>query len=120
MADDMREHYLNPTLARVNSAVKKFVRMFPLSFEDRCNGERIGNGYTSLASQVKTKLQHLKKDNTMAQVRKRKQPDTDRDTRHAASNPADMYGCVSLQPYELPEGEYVPSLEAKQKKMQDL
>ena len=119
IADDMREHHSNPTLAQVNSVVKKIVKRFPLSFEGRCNGERIESGYTSLASQVKTRIQHLNRDNTTPRLRKQKQPDTDSDSRHTASNPGDTYGCVSWQPDELPEGKDVPILEAKQKEMQD-
>ena len=115
---DMLKHEKNPNLDQIRCVVKKIVRLHPGSFEDRTNeGERFGCGFYSLAKQVKTRIEHTNRGNTLARLRKpRKKHDS---TSTSTSNPSDSYGCVNWQP-AMPEGEDEESLAAKQAELKDI
>ena len=113
VVDDMRVHHENPNKAQVTCIAKAIVRKYPASFEDRADeGESLGSGYHSLVLQMKTRVEHLNRNNTMARLRKPRR-NSDATAATPAGNPADAYGCASWQPEDLPEGETSASLEAR-------
>ena len=112
LADNMRTFEANPTRAQCLTVTHKIVRQYPKSFADTLLGVNT-IGYCSLLSQLKVRIEHLNRNNTL--VRRRALSST------AQSPPrlTDSYGCTRWQP-ELPPGESEETLEEKQKRLEEL
>lgn len=64
--DAMREKCLNPTWSQCTVITKSVVDKYPGSFEDRTDeGDRMGNGYFTLSSQLKNRVDNLNRNNTL-------------------------------------------------------
>ncbi|ROL54946.1 hypothetical protein DPX16_23865 [Anabarilius grahami] len=112
--DAMREKCLNPTWSQCTVIAKSVVDKYPGSFEDRTDeGDRMGNGYFTLSSQLKNRVDNLNRNNTLARLRKPKRPADTNDVHPAQPEKVektDSYGCINWQPSQLPEGETIDSL----------
>ncbi|XP_030214970.1 uncharacterized protein LOC115545705 [Gadus morhua] len=77
LVDQMRLKDLNPTRANCIAVAKKIVREYPNSFADVLrDGTRIGSGYVSLVTQIKTRVEHVNRGNTLVRHRRPKRPPT--------------------------------------------
>uniref|UniRef100_A0A3B3RGX0 Uncharacterized protein n=1 Tax=Paramormyrops kingsleyae TaxID=1676925 RepID=A0A3B3RGX0_9TELE len=75
IVDAIREMCLNPTLSQCAVVAKSIIEQYPNSFEDRTDGgDRMGSGYFTLCSQLKTRVDNLNRNNTLARLRKPKRP----------------------------------------------
>ncbi|CAL8354750.1 unnamed protein product [Arctogadus glacialis] len=75
LVDQMRRKDLNPTRANCVAVAKKIVREHPNSFADALrDGTRIGSGYSSLVTQIKTRVEHVNRGNTLVRHRRPKRP----------------------------------------------
>lgn len=110
LVDDIRKIETNPSRAQCLIIARKIVRQYPLSFMDTLDDGQttVGAGYESLLSQIKTRVEHLNRNNTLARRRKTVNAKEARPMR----GPADTYGCTQWQP-ELPSDETKESLETK-------
>lgn len=123
IVDSIREVCLNPTKRQCSEIAQSIIQKYPNSFSDKTEeGELIGCGYYSLLCQLKIRVEHLNRNNTMARLRKPKRTDEVDNSQPSTSKSAklDSYGCVNWNPTELPEGETVESLEIKRKEMLSL
>ncbi|XP_038148054.1 uncharacterized protein LOC119788016 [Cyprinodon tularosa] len=116
----MQQHCPNPNRAACIEIAKMIVSKYPLTFSDMTEeGEQIGIGYYSLINQLKTRVEHVNRNNTTERIRK------PRSTTQSNSNTSakttrckvDSYGCVNWQPKCLPEGETTDSLEKRRQDM---
>uniref|UniRef100_A0A3B1JNM8 Uncharacterized protein n=1 Tax=Astyanax mexicanus TaxID=7994 RepID=A0A3B1JNM8_ASTMX len=84
----------------------------------RNDGTRIGSGFASLLNQLKTRVEHLKRNIVIGRRRRMKghssSPATNR-----AKGPSDQYGCIRWQP-DCPQGEIESILKEKQEEMKEL
>ncbi|XP_067291128.1 uncharacterized protein [Pseudorasbora parva] len=85
-------------------------------------GELIGCGYGSLLNQIKTRVEHVNRDNTLVRVRKAKRFNDKESTPSIESTASkcaktDSYGCINWHPVDLPEDETPESVEEKRKEM---
>ena len=114
VVDDMRKIEVNPSRAQCLIIARNIVRQYPQSFTDAMDDRRttVGAGYESLLYQIKTRIEHLNRNNTLAHRRKAKNGNGDQPQR----GPADTYGCTQWQP-ELPPEETEESLENKRQKL---
>uniref|UniRef100_A0A672J7H0 Uncharacterized protein n=1 Tax=Salarias fasciatus TaxID=181472 RepID=A0A672J7H0_SALFA len=122
IAEAIREICLNPPFRQCAELAKIIVDKYPESFEDRTEeGERMGNGYYTLSKQLRTRIEFLNRDNTLARLRKPKQLvhalDEDLPGPSKKCAKMDSYGCVNWQPSELPEGENRVSLLEKKREL---
>ncbi len=118
LVDKMRKHEVNPSKSQCQIVVQNIVKQYPDSFADvLADGTKIGSGYASLLLQVKTRVEHVNRNNTLARRRKERLRSSCRTTSQSSRRPADQYGCVSWQPEELPAGENYDTLEEKRKQM---
>ncbi|XP_028813816.1 uncharacterized protein LOC114766784 [Denticeps clupeoides] len=116
--DEMRLTELNPSKLQCLTVAKKIVKQYPQSFADVLqDGTKIGSGYGSLLTQLKTRVEHVNRGCTLSRRRKLKK--TSKTSEDIAPGPADQYGCVRWQP-ECPVGETEESLKEKQQEMKDL
>lgn len=124
IVDSIREVCLNPTKRQCSEIAQSIIQKYPNSFSDKTEeGELIGCGYYSLLCQLKTRVEHLNRNNTMARLRKPKRTvDEVDDSQPSTSKSAklDSYGCVNWNPTDLPEGETCESLELMRKEMLSL
>ena len=120
VVEQMRTYHSNPNKAQTVCVARKIVQQYPSSFEDRVDeGERLGSGYHSLCMQLKTRIEHVNRSDTLHRLRKpRKKLDADKGA-HSA-NPADKYGCVQWQPEDVPDDETEESLEEKRAQLEKL
>lgn len=117
VVDDMRKYEANPTRAQCLIIANDIVKQYPQSFGDTMDDGRtmIGGGYSSLLSQIKIRVEHINRNNTLARHR------TPRDMTGAKPNcgPADSYGCTRWQP-ELPPEETQDTQEEMKQRMVEL
>ncbi|XP_035510854.1 uncharacterized protein LOC118323041 [Morone saxatilis] len=102
-----------------NFIAKNVVAQYPKTFADVTDeGDLLGSGYTSLLNHIKTRVQHVNRNNTLSRIRRPKRTNKN-DGDASQSQPkntcsqVDSYGCINWQPHNLPEGETVDSLEVK-------
>lgn len=133
IVDEMRLFDPNPRREHVNIIARKIVQSHPATFEDRTDeGERLGCGYHSLSQKLKTRIDHINRNNTFVRLRRARKsrhpgnenipPDTS--SSHSALSsrpqPCDSYGCVNWQPTENPDGLTDAALDEKKKKLTDI
>ncbi|XP_048104970.1 uncharacterized protein LOC125298311, partial [Alosa alosa] len=112
--DAVRLHCVNPTRAQCAEIARTVVAQYPKTFGDVTDeGELLGCGYTSLLNQLKTRVEHVNRNNTLARIRKPKRANPESIPQKNSFNKLDSYGCVDWQPQDLPEGETSDSLEVK-------
>lgn len=96
---------------------------YPKSFADvTMEGDLIGCGYGCLLNQIKTRVEHVNRDNTLVRVRKTKRINENESTPSSESTASkcaktDSYGCIIWHPVDLPEDETPESVEEKRKEM---
>ncbi|XP_034145225.1 uncharacterized protein LOC117593613 [Esox lucius] len=118
LVDNMQKHEVNPSKAQCQIVVQNIVKQYPDSFADvLSDGTKIGSGYASLLLQVKTCVEHVNRNNTLARRRKERLRSSCRTISQSSRRLADQYGCVSWQPEEFPAGENDDTLEEKHKQM---
>ncbi|ROL45099.1 GTPase IMAP family member 8 [Anabarilius grahami] len=106
LVDNMQKHEVNPSKAQCQIVVQNIVKQYPDSFVDvLSDGTKIGSGYASLLLQVKTRVEHVNRNNTLACRRKERLRSSCRTISQSSRRLADQYGCVSWQPEEFPAGE---------------
>ena len=122
VVDAMRVHKINPGIRECTTVACKIVGQFPGSFLDCTDdGEKLGCGYSSIVRQIKCRVDHLNRNNTLARVTR-----AARTAKHSGDictstsvrstcTTADAYGCILWQPTEPEEGETEASLENKRK-----
>ncbi|KAF4113966.1 uncharacterized protein LOC131541152 [Onychostoma macrolepis] len=119
VVDEMRLTELNPSKSQCLIVAKKIVKQYSQSFADvLVDGTRIGTGYGSLLTQLKTRVEHVNRGCLLSRRRTQKKT-SNSSGEDIAPGPADQYGCVRWQP-ECPQEESEESLQEKQKEMKDL
>ncbi|KAK7175251.1 hypothetical protein R3I93_002220 [Phoxinus phoxinus] len=118
----MQFHCPNPNLSACGEVARSIVTTYPLTFGDISEeGEQLGNGFSCLQRQLKTRVEHVNRDVLEHRIRRPRRPSAKR-----AGQPdsysgkkvrckVDSYGCINWQPTSVPEGETSDSLEMKRK-----
>ncbi|KAL0972824.1 hypothetical protein UPYG_G00195200 [Umbra pygmaea] len=117
LVDDMRKFEVNPSRGQCLMIAKAIVRQYPQSFADTMDDGRttVGARYESILSQIKVRIEHLNRNNTLSRPRKSKALTVE--TPHRG--PADSYGCVRWNP-ELPPEETSEALEEMRQRMTEI
>lgn len=124
VVDEMKRFCPNPDMNQTRVVARHMVAAYPESFEDRTDeGERLGDGFYSLAKKLKTRIEYTNRG--IIGVRIRQCGLKRQDSRQSAANPASsrsglQYGCINWQPRNLPENETEESLNSKMAAMQEL
>nr|XP_023008493.2 uncharacterized protein LOC111500617 [Maylandia zebra] len=122
VVEAMQVNCRNPKRASCEEVAKIIVNRYPQTFADFTEkGERLGCGYYSLLRSIKSRVQHVNRDNTTHRLRQTKRTRNEEDcspNSNATSHKkvrclADSYGCINWQPVELPQVETPASLEEK-------
>lgn len=116
LVDQMREHNSNPKRGICAQVTNDIVRKYPQCFGDVNGDDNVAAA--SLLQQLKTRIEHVNRNNTMARLRQ-KRPSIP-GVRSQERGPMDQYGCVRWQPEELPAGETEESLQEMKKQMLQL
>ncbi|XP_026070559.1 uncharacterized protein LOC113051193 isoform X2 [Carassius auratus] len=118
----MQAHCPNPNLAACGEVARNIVSTYPLTFGDISEeGEQLGNGFSCLQRQLKTRVEHVNRDVLEHRIRRPRRPsmkragEQDGYTMKRARCKVDSYGCINWQPSSIPEGETAESLEMKRK-----
>ena len=117
IVDAIRMHCPNPTRAKCTQIVKNVVAQYPLTFADVTDeGDLLGSGYTSLLNRIKTRVEHVNRNNTLSRIqRPKKTNESDGDASQSqpknTCSQVGSYGCMNWYPHNLPEA--VDSLEVK-------
>lgn len=114
----IRELCPNPHLADCGEVARKIFSKHPLTFGDFSEeGEQIGKGYSSLQRQLKTRVEHVNRDNVTYRIRQPKKNSAEQELNNCTVKKVrckiDSYGCVNWQPTSMPDGETSESLEMK-------
>lgn len=94
---------------------------YPKTFADtKEDGEPLGIGYFSLTKQLKTRVEHVNRNNTIDEIRRPRKTTETTDyggttTTVTTCRKVDSYGCINWQPECLPEGETSNSLQDQRK-----
>ncbi|XP_051995023.1 uncharacterized protein zgc:113210 [Xyrauchen texanus] len=112
----------NPNLAACGEVARHIVSTYPQTFGDISEeGEQLGNGFSCLQRQLKTRVEHVNRDILEHRIRRPRRPTIKR-SGHQDSNTmkkvrckVDSYGCINWQPSSIPDGETPHSLEMKRK-----
>ncbi|XP_073791160.1 uncharacterized protein isoform X1 [Danio rerio] len=116
----MQKHCTNPNRAGCIEIAKMIVSKYPATFLDKTEqGEQLGMGYFSLVNQLKTRVEHVNRNNVSDRIRR---PPTMKNASNATITKTvrckvDSYGCTNWQPKAFPDGETVDSLEDRRKNM---
>ncbi|CAM4566865.1 unnamed protein product [Leuciscus chuanchicus] len=116
LVDQMRGHNSNPKRGICAQVANDIVRKYPQCFGDVNGDDNVAAA--SLLQQLKTRIEHVNRNNTMARLRQ-KRPSIP-GVRSQERGPMDQYGCVRWQPEELPAGETEESLQEMKKQMLQL
>lgn len=112
LADEMKKMETTPTRSQCLTICKTIVNQYPQSFADQLHdGRIIGEGYSSLLTQVKTRIENLSRTTSFRQHRS--------SLCGVKRGPTDTYGCVRFQP-DLPLEETEDSVENKRQKLEDI
>ncbi|KAG1931378.1 hypothetical protein F2P79_021622 [Pimephales promelas] len=118
----MQAHCPNPNLAACGEVARTIVTTFPLTFGDISEeGEQLGNGFSCLQRQLKTRVEHVNRDVLEHRIRRPRKPSAKRAGQQDSYSgkrvrcKVDSYGCINWQPTSVPEGETSDSLEMKRK-----
>ncbi|CAL8361427.1 unnamed protein product [Arctogadus glacialis] len=109
----------NPTKHNTTEIAKRMVARYPKSLQDVIDGDVIGLGYHSLAKQLQSRVENVKRPDT-PKIQKRKaasDDDTDEISAEQRASVQDTYGCVNWMPKHLPLPETVESQLEKKEKM---
>lgn len=123
IVDSIREKCLNPTRSHCSEIARRITEKYPKSFADvTMEGELIGCGYGSLLNQIKTRAEHVNRDNTLVRVRAKRCISDNESTPSSEitlskCSKTDSYGCINWQPVDLPQGETPDSVELKREEM---
>lgn len=112
LADEMRRFEANPTRSQCLTVAHKIVRQYPKTFSDAVLGVNT-IGYCSLLSQLKIRIEHLNRNNTLARRRLQSSKVDEPERRQ------DSYGCTRWQP-EFSPGESEETFEEKRKRLEEL
>uniref|UniRef100_A0A8C1RPS7 Zgc:113210 n=2 Tax=Cyprinus carpio TaxID=7962 RepID=A0A8C1RPS7_CYPCA len=118
----MQAHCPNPNLTACGEVARNIVSAYPLTFGDISEeGEQLGNGFSCLQRQLKTRVEHVNRDVMEHRIRRPRRPsmkragEQDGYTMKKVRCKVDSYGCINWQPSSIPEGETAESLEMKRK-----
>ncbi|XP_077069688.1 uncharacterized protein LOC143722265 [Siphateles boraxobius] len=118
----MQVHCPNPNLAACGEVARNIVTTYPLTFGDISEeGEQLGNGFSCLQRQLKTRVEHVNRDVMEHRIRRPRRPSAKRAGQQDSYSgkkvrcKVDSYGCINWQPTSVPEGETSDSLEMKRK-----
>lgn len=97
------------------------VAKYPKSLQDVIDGDIIGLGYHSLAKQLQSRVENVKRPDT-PKIKKRKAPSVDYADEISAERASvqDTYGCVNWMPKHLPIPETAESQLEKKRKNEDI
>ncbi|XP_024661187.2 uncharacterized protein LOC112436158 [Maylandia zebra] len=124
VVEAMQVNCRNIKRASCEEVAKIIVDRYPQTFADFTEkGERLGCGHYSLLRSIKSRVEHVNRDNTTHRLRQTKRTRNEEDcssNSNATSHKkvrclVDSYGCINWQPVELPEGETPASLEEKKR-----
>ncbi len=119
IVDEIRKHEKNPSKAQCLAVALKIVKKYPKSFSDFDDTqEKIEIGYYSLLKQIKTRVEHVNRDNTLSR-RRRISGVTDTPERMQCREPTATYGCTQWQP-EPPLANSDDVLEEKRQTLENL
>ncbi|XP_058477704.1 uncharacterized protein LOC131448912 [Solea solea] len=97
LVDEMRRYEVNPTRSESLVICRNIVKQYPSSFADMTTGGVIiAGGFTSLLSQVKTRIENINRAGTLKRHRTSRQSGQ-------LQRPTDSYGCTQFQPDPPPE-----------------
>lgn len=96
----MRQICLSPNLSQWPEVAKNIVEQYQDSFEDRTDeGEIMGSRHFTWCSQLKTRVDNLNKNNTLARLKKPKRPAAMVENSQPVSSrkgaKTDSYGCIN-------------------------
>ncbi|XP_063325341.1 uncharacterized protein LOC134624301 [Pelmatolapia mariae] len=123
VVEEMRVHCPNPNRAAFGEVARAIVSKYPATFADKtAEGEQLGCGYYSLLKQLKTRVEHVNRDNVSSRIRQPRKRSTRENNEgdvaiKRARSELDSYGCINWQPTTLPEGETTETLETKRQTM---
>ncbi len=119
VVSEMMKICKNPTKHNTTEIAKRMVARYPNSLQDVIDGDIIGLGYHSLAKQLQSRVENVKRPDT-PKIKKRKiasDVDTDEISAEQRAHVQDTYGCVNWMPKHLPLPETVESQLEKKEKM---
>ncbi|KAF4112985.1 hypothetical protein G5714_005530 [Onychostoma macrolepis] len=106
IVDEIRKHEKNPSKAQCLAVALKIVKKYPKSFSDFDDTQEKNEiGYYSLLKQIKTRVEHVNRDNILSRRRRIK--------------PTATYGCTQWQP-EPPLANSDDVLEEKRQTLENL
>ncbi|XP_044187381.1 uncharacterized protein LOC122967041 [Thunnus albacares] len=113
----------NPTKQNMTQIAKRMVAKYPKSLQDVIDGDVVGSGYDSIAKQLQTQVENVKRPDT-PKIKRRKQDteeeDTDEVTPSQRATVQDTYGCVKWDPKFMPVTETVESQKIKKEQMKKM
>lgn len=119
VVSEMMKICKNPTKQNTTEIAKRMVARYPRSLQDVIDGDIIGLGYHSLAKQLQSRVENVKRPDTPKIKRRNRASDDDTDeiSVKQRAHVQDTYGCVNWMPKHLPLPETVTSQSEKKEKM---
>jgi len=104
LVDEMKKCCPNPDFNQSRTVARKAVAAYPNSFEDRTDdGERLGDGYYTLAKKIKTRIEYVNRGKLEIRLRQKSKGGGAEGA--VTVRTATQYGCLQWQPVSLPETE---------------
>lgn len=120
LVDEIRKIEKNPTKAQCLIVALKIVKLYPKSFADYDNTDSVSEvGCYSLLKQIKTRVEHVNRNNTLARRRRCSSSISENSEITKRRGPAATYGCAKWQP-EPPLSESVDALEQKRQALHNI
>ena len=118
IVDELRKSEANPTRSQCKVIAHNIIQQYPKSFADYLDDGKtmMGTGYESLLTQLKVRVEHVNRGNTLA---KRRAPKCGNESPTPKRGPVDSYGCLQWQP-EIPPEETEAGMEEKRLRMAEL
>ncbi|XP_014882494.1 uncharacterized protein LOC106943697 [Poecilia latipinna] len=114
LADEVQKYEANPTRSQCLTICQKITRQYPGSFADMTPcGKLIAGGYSSLLSQLKTRIENINRCGSFRKYRS----SGPCGIAGVKRGPTDIYGCTRFQP-ELPPEETDDTVEEKRQRLQ--
>ncbi|XP_022077878.1 uncharacterized protein LOC110971785 [Acanthochromis polyacanthus] len=120
---DMLKACASPSKQASTEVAKRIVAKYPQSLQDVIEGDVVGTGYHSLAKQLQTRIENVRRSSSPKMIKRRRgseEYDTDEVPAEKRAAVQDTYGCVKWDMKYMPLDETLETLQEKKDKMKVL
>ncbi|KAK0147444.1 hypothetical protein N1851_012093 [Merluccius polli] len=109
-----------PGKKHISEIARKMTKAYPGAFTDVIEGEIVGSGYDSITKQMVSRVDNLKRGNTLLSLKRQVISSSEGEDSPTQKRRLDTYGCINWQPTRLPPDETPESQKHAQEELKKM